>query len=88
MIVQLFPIFIGPTVGVFVHLVSGWVQCTVHRTVTGLYPFAKPQSLPAHNALTALRRARWRQPIISVFETSSVHYRISKFLIAALERAP
>ena len=39
------------------------------------------------DALAALRRVLWRDRIISMFGKQAVHYKISKFLIAALEKA-
>jgi len=39
------------------------------------------------DALATLRRVLWQDRIISMFGKRSVHYKISKFLIAVLERA-
>jgi hypothetical protein len=38
------------------------------------------------DTLATLRRVLWRDPIISMFGKWSAHYKISKFLIAALEK--
>jgi hypothetical protein len=43
-------IFTQPGRVIFTRLTVGWVLCTVRRTVTGILPFADPQSESAHDA--------------------------------------
>jgi hypothetical protein len=43
------PIFTVPTGDVFLRLVTGWILCTVRRTVTGIVPFADPLHVRAHD---------------------------------------
>jgi len=50
LIQQFLPIFTTPTGEVFIRLITGWILCTVRRTVTGMMPFADPLSLHAHDA--------------------------------------
>ena len=60
MIVQFFPMFTEPTAQVFLRLLTGWVLCPARRTVTGMYPFADPKSLRAHDAYHRFfSDARW-----------------------------
>jgi len=47
---QFFPIFTTPAAEIFVRLITGWILCTAHRTVTGMIPFADPLGLRAHDA--------------------------------------
>ncbi len=50
LIQQFFPIFTTPTAQNFLRLMTGWILCTVRRTVTGIIPFADPLGLRAHDA--------------------------------------
>jgi hypothetical protein len=55
-----FPIFTIPTAEIFLKFITGWILCTVRRTVTGIIPFADPQALHAHDAYHRLfPNARW-----------------------------
>src|SRR5210317_1675409 len=47
---QFFPIFTVPGAKIFSRLVTGWILCTVRRTITGILPFADPQNKHAHDA--------------------------------------
>lgn len=44
------PMFTTPTAGLFERFASGWVLCTVRRTVCGILPFADPEEERAHDA--------------------------------------
>jgi hypothetical protein len=55
-----FPIFTAPTAEIFLKFITGWILCTVRRTVTGIIPYADPQALHAHDAYHRLfSNARW-----------------------------
>jgi hypothetical protein len=57
---QFFPTFTTPTTEIFLRLLTGWILCTVRRTVTGMIPFADPLGLHAHDAYHRfLPNARW-----------------------------
>ena len=47
---QFFPIFTAPGSQIFLQLITGWVLCTMRRTVTGMIPFADPLGEHAHDA--------------------------------------
>jgi len=47
---QFFPIFTAPGAEIFSHLITGWILCTVRRTITGILPFADPCFQHAHDA--------------------------------------
>jgi hypothetical protein len=47
---QFFPIFTAPGAEIFSQLMTGWILCTVRRTVTGILPFADPWAKHAHDA--------------------------------------
>ena len=47
---QFFPIFTVPGAKIFSSLMTGWILCTVRRTITGILPFADPQNKHAHDA--------------------------------------
>jgi len=47
---QFFPIFTAPGAAIFTRLMTGWVLCTMRRTVTGMIPFADPGGFRAHDA--------------------------------------
>jgi hypothetical protein len=62
---QFFPIFTVPTSDVFIRLITGWILCTVRRTVTGIVPFADPLRVRAHDAYhrffpDEFRTSSWR----------------------------
>ena len=44
------PVFTEPTGRIFLRLVAGWLLCTGRRTVLGLWAFAEPERLRAHDA--------------------------------------
>ena len=57
---QFFLVFTEPGAKIFARLITGWVLCTVRRTVTGMLPFADPLNLRAHDAYHRfLPDARW-----------------------------
>ena len=57
---QFFHVFTTPGSEIFLRLVTGWVLCTVRRTVTGILPFADPQGRRAHDAFHRfLPKTRW-----------------------------
>ena len=57
---QFFPSFTTPTAEIFLRLLTGWILCTVRRTVTGMIPFADPLGLHAHVAYHRFfSNARW-----------------------------
>ena len=43
-------IFTQPGRDIFTRLTTGWILCTVRRTVTGMLPFADADGLHAHDA--------------------------------------
>lgn len=56
------PLFTAPTAELFVQFASGWVLCTVRRTVCGILPFADPEGRRAHDAYHRFfPEARWAQ---------------------------
>ena len=60
LIQQFFPVFTVPGAQVFLSLVCGWVLCTGRHTITGILPFADPDSRHAHDAFHRfLPDARW-----------------------------
>lgn len=57
---QFFPIFTAPGAEIFSQLMTGWILCTVRRTVTGILPFADPWAKHAHDAYHRFfPAARW-----------------------------
>ena len=50
LIQQFISIFTQPTAIIFTRLITGWILCTVRRTVTGMMPFAEPAGQYAHDA--------------------------------------
>ncbi|MFA5866253.1 MAG: transposase [Phycisphaerae bacterium] len=46
---QFFPVFTQPTAQIFLRLLTGWVLCTGRRTITGIIPFADPNSIRSHD---------------------------------------
>jgi len=53
--------FTAPTTQIFVALINGWVLCAGRRTMTGMIPFADPQSRHAHDAFHRFfPDARWQ----------------------------
>ncbi len=57
---QCFPVFTQPTAQVFLRLVTGWVLCTGRRTITGIIPFADPESIRSHDIYHRFfSKARW-----------------------------
>jgi hypothetical protein len=60
-LIQPFLIFFTQPGGViFTRLISGWVLCTVRRTVTGMLPYADPDGRQAHDAFHRFfPDARW-----------------------------
>ena len=50
LIQQFLPVFTQPTGIIFSQLITGWILCTVRRTVTGILPFADPLGDHAHDA--------------------------------------
>jgi len=57
---QFLPLFTRPVGKIFTQLISGWVLCTVRRTVTGILPFADPSGEHAHDAFHRIfPDARW-----------------------------
>lgn len=50
LIQQFFPIFTTPGIKIFSSLITGWILCTIRRTITGMLPFADPQNKNAHDA--------------------------------------
>ena len=62
---QFFPIFTTPTANIFARLMTGWILCTIRRTVTGIIPFADPMTLRAHDAYHRfLPDARWDMSLL------------------------
>jgi hypothetical protein len=60
LIQQFLPVFTTPAARIFVRLTTGWILCTVRRTITGILPFADPQNEQAHDAYHRfLPDARW-----------------------------
>lgn len=60
---QFLPIFTIPTAQIFLRLTTGWILCTVRRTVTGIIPFADPLNLRAHDTYHRFfPDARWSMP--------------------------
>ncbi|MFH1613454.1 MAG: transposase [Planctomycetota bacterium] len=60
LIQQFLPVFTTPTGEIFVRLITGWILCTVRRTVTGIIPYADPPALHAHDAYHRFfPHARW-----------------------------
>jgi hypothetical protein len=58
------------------------------KTSVAATPWYPGKTTPSfQDALAALRRVLWHYRIISMFGKQAVHYKISKFLIAALEKA-
>ena len=54
-------IFTQPGRDIFMRLTTGWILCTVRRTVTGMLPFADADGLHAHDAYHRFfPDARWR----------------------------
>jgi len=47
---QYFPIFTKPGAKIFSELITGWILCTVRRTVTAIIPLADPFFRRAHDA--------------------------------------
>ena len=57
---QFFQMFTKPGTEIFLTLMTGWVLCTAHRTVTGILPFADPTCQHAHDAYHRFfPEARW-----------------------------
>jgi hypothetical protein len=57
---QFFPLFTAPGAEIFSRLMIGWILCTSRRTVTGILPFADPETTRAHDAYHRfLPNARW-----------------------------
>ena len=50
LIQHFFPIFTQPATIIFTRLITGWVLCTVRRTITGILPFADPAHERTHDA--------------------------------------
>ena len=50
LIQQFLPSFTRPAGAIFMRLASGWILCTVRRTMTGMLPFADPAHKRAHDA--------------------------------------
>jgi hypothetical protein len=60
LIQQFLPIFTTPTSEIFTRLITGWILCTVRRTVTGIIPYADPLVMHAHDAYHRFfPNARW-----------------------------
>ena len=56
-----FGIFTQPGRVIFMRLTTGWILCTIRRTVTGMLPFADPDGTQAHDAYHRFfPDARWR----------------------------
>lgn len=52
--------FTQPGGAIFTQLISGWVLCSVRRTVTGMLPYADPDGRQAHDAFHRFfPDARW-----------------------------
>jgi hypothetical protein len=57
---RFFQMFTKPGAEIFLTLMTGWVLCTAHRTVTGILPFADPTCQHAHDAYHRFfPEARW-----------------------------
>ncbi len=84
-------LFTQPGGVIFTQLISGWILCTVRRTVTGILPYADPAG---HHARDAFHRffpdARWqlwRVRIKCMFGSTAVHDKNFEFLIENLAKA-
>lgn len=57
---QFLSVFTKPTAQIFLNLITGWILCTVRRTITGIFPFADPLVKHAHDAYHRFfSKARW-----------------------------
>jgi len=73
-------IFTQPGRVIFIRLTTGWILCTVKRTVTGMLPFADPLGEQAHDAYHRFfPDARWK--MVGLWRT------LARFLVATFYRA-
>jgi hypothetical protein len=85
LIQQFFPIFTVPGAKIFSSLMTGWILCTVRRTITGILPFADPQNKHAHDAYHRfLPDARWSMAMLWEILTKILIYTFCQNTIITL----
>jgi len=56
-LLNVLPVFTGPSGQLFLRLVTGWIVCPARHTITGILPYADPHGLRSHDAYHRFFRA-------------------------------